>query len=131
MSTIYDPLRKKHIRATPEEIVRQLWIHYFLEEKKLNGRLIAIERMFKVDGLLRRFDLVIFNNKTEPILLAEFKGPEIKIGQLAFDQISRYNMQLNVPYALLSNGTFHYCFRIDNEAKKFEWLERLPFGENG
>lgn len=123
---VFDPLRKKYIRTTPEEIVRQLWIHYFLDVIHLNGRLIAIERAFTIHGLIRRFDLVIFDKSTHPILLAEFKGPAIKITQSTFDQIARYNMQLKVPYSLISNGTNHYCFHIDDEKKGFVWQEKLP-----
>jgi len=123
---VFDPLRKKNIRSTPEEIVRQLWIVYFLEILKLNRKLIAVERAFRVEGMMRRFDLVIFDKSTHPVLLAEFKGPEIPINQMTFDQIARYNMQLNVPYALVSNGRQHYCFQIDDEERKFVWQEKLP-----
>jgi|SRR5687768_9901443 len=127
LTLVFDPLRKKYISTTPEEMVRQLWIIYFLEILKLNSKLITVERAFKVQGMLRRFDLVIFDKSTHPVLLAEFKGPAIKIYQAAFDQIARYNMQLNVPYSLVSNGTMHYCFQIDDEKKGFLWLEKLPF----
>ena len=123
---VFDPLRKKNIRSTPEEIVRQLWIAYFLDIMKLNRKLIAVERAFRVEGMMRRFDLVIFDQSTYPILLAEFKGPEIPITQFAFDQIARYNMQLNVPYSLISNGRQHYCFQIDDGERKFVWQKKLP-----
>lgn len=123
----WDPLRKKYIRTNPEEMVRQLWILYLLEILKLNRKLIAVERAFTIMGMRRRFDLVIFDASTHPVLLAEFKGPEIPIRQSAFDQIARYNMQLQVPYSLVSNGTMHYCFKIDDERKEFVWQEKLPF----
>ena len=82
--------------------------------------------MLNIDGMLRRFDLVIFDKTTHPLLLAEFKGPGIKVHQSAFDQIARYNMQLHVPYSLISNGTQHYCFQIDDEVKGFVWQKELP-----
>ena len=123
---VLDPVRRKFIRATPEEIVRQLWIVYFLNITKVNIKLISVERVFNIDGMLRRFDLVIFDKSTHPVLLAEFKGPGIKIHQSAFDQIARYNMQLQVPYSLISNGSLHYCFKIDNVAKGFVWQKSLP-----
>lgn len=126
LTTVWDPLRKKYILTNPEEIVRQLWITYLLEVLKINPKLIAVERAFSVMGMKRRFDMVIFGKSTHPILLAEFKGPEIPIRQTAFDQIARYNMQLQVPYSLLSNGSMHYCFKIDDERKEFVWQEKLP-----
>ena len=123
---VLDPVRKKFIRATPEEIVRQLWIVYFLHVSKVNIKLISVERLFNIHGMMRRFDLVIFDPSTHPVLLAEFKGPDIKIQQSAFDQIGHYNMQLQVPYSLISNGSQHYCFQIDHEKKGFLWQSELP-----
>ena len=124
---VWDPLRKKNIRTTPEEMVRQLWIIYLLDQLNLNRKLIAVERAFQIMGMRRRFDLVIFDPSTHPVLLAEFKGPEVPVRQVAFDQIARYNMQLHVPYSLISNGTMHYCFKIDDDRKEFVWQEKLPF----
>ena len=125
--SVLDPVRKKFVRATPEEVVRQLWLVHFLENHKVNIKLISVERMFNIDGMLRRFDLVIFDKTTHPLLLAEFKGPGIKVHQSAFDQIARYNMQLHVPYSLISNGSMHYCFQIDDEKKGFIWQKELPY----
>lgn len=131
MPTVFDPLRKKHLRATPEEVVRQLWIIYFLEQLGVNKRLMSVERAFQIHGMIRRFDMVIFDKSTHPVLLAEFKGPDIPIRQISFDQIARYNMQLQVPYSLISNGTQHYCFRIDNEKKDYIFQDQLPeFGSS-
>ena len=126
-TVVWDPLRKKNIRTTPEEMVRQLWIIYLLDQLNLNRKLIAVERAFQIMGMRRRFDLVIFDPSTHPVLLAEFKGPEVPVRQVAFDQIARYNMQLHVPYSLISNGTMHYCFKIDDDRKEFVWQEKLPF----
>ena len=126
-TVVWDPLRKKNIRTTPEEMVRQLWIIYLLDKLNLNRKLIAVERAFQIMGMRRRFDLVIFDASTHPVLLAEFKGPEVPVRQVAFDQIARYNMQLHVPYSLISNGTMHYCFKIDDERKEFVWQGKLPF----
>ncbi len=123
---VLDPVRRKFVRATPEEIVRQMWIIYFINIAIINIKLISVERVFMIEGMLRRFDLVIFDKSTHPVLLAEFKAPEIKIQQSTFDQIARYNMQLHVPYSLISNGSQHYCFQIDDEKKGFIWQKELP-----
>lgn len=127
LTLVLDPLRKKYIRTTPEEIVRQLWILYFLEVVKINERLISVERAFNIHGMRRRFDLVVFDKSTHPILLTEFKSPSVAISQNTFDQIARYNMQLQVPYSLISNGYSHFCFEIDDQKKSFVWQEKLPF----
>ncbi len=126
VSVVFDPVRRKNVRATPEEIVRQLWIIYFLENLKLNPKLIAVERSFNILGRQRRFDLVIFDKTAKPVLLAEFKAPEVSVTQLTFDQIGHYNMELRVPFALVSNGSQHYCFIIDDEKRGFEFLSDIP-----
>lgn len=126
-TTVFDPVRRKYVPATPEEVVRQLWLLYFLHHLSLNPKLIAVEREISVHGFRRRFDLVIFNRNTTPILLAEFKAPDVALRQHVFDQVARYNMQLHVPYALISNGTQHYCFQIDEAREAFIFLDSLPF----
>ncbi len=126
IAVVFDRVRRKNVRATPEEIVRQLWIIYFLENLKLNPKLIAVERSFTIQGRQRRFDLVVFDKNAKPALLAEFKAPEVQVTQLTFDQIGHYNMELRVPYALVSNGSQHYCFIIDDEKRGFEFLDDIP-----
>lgn len=126
VSTVLDPVRRKYVRATPEEIVRQLWIQYFIEVHSIHPKRIAAERAFTIQGGSRRFDLVIFDASAHPILLAEFKAPDQVIGQNVFDQIARYNMQLQIPLALISNGRDHYCFKIDDDLKAFVFKSEIP-----
>ena len=126
LTQVFDPIRKKFMVATPEEIVRQLWIVYFNEYLKVNPKLIAIERAFSIHGLDKRFDLVVFSNTTLPVLLAEFKAPGVKITQSTFDQIAQYNMALHVPFSLVSNGMQHFCFQVDDAKKGFVWQNQLP-----
>ena len=131
VTAIFDPLRKSYVPATPEETVRQLWIIYFLDVLLVRKKLMAVERSFQHHGQTRRFDLVVFGRTSTPLLLCEFKGPGIRITQSTFDQIARYNMELQVPFSLVSNGSSHYCFQIDDENKRFVWLDGLPFQSSG
>jgi hypothetical protein len=126
-TTLFDPVRRRNIKVNPEEVVRQLWILYLMEIMHINPKLIIVERSVDVIGTKRRFDLMIFNKSTKPILLAEFKAPGVLINQGVFDQIGHYNMALHVPYSLVSNGSQHYCFSVDEEEKKFVFLAELPF----
>ena len=124
---LFDPVRRRNVSVNPEEVVRQLWILYLLGVLHINPKLIAVERSVKINGTKRRFDLMIFDKSTDPILLAEFKAPGVIINQGVFDQIGHYNMALNVPYSLVSNGSQHYCFIVDDEEKGFVFLKELPF----
>jgi hypothetical protein len=126
-SEVFDLVRRRYIRATPEEFVRQLWITYLIEIKQYNPKLIAVERAFKVHENMRRFDLVLMNSDGSIFLLAEFKAPDVPISQLTFDQVAVYNYALQVPFALVSNGMQHAIFQIDSEARSFRFMESLPF----
>lgn len=123
---IFDELRKKHLVCTPEEWVRQHWIHYLINEKKYPRGLIRPEGGLSLHGMPRRSDLVIFNPAGSMILLAEFKNPKIGIGPDVFDQISRYNSVYRIPLLLVSNGLQHYYWEIDWDTNTYKFLDELP-----
>jgi len=123
---IFDELRKKQLVLTPEEWVRQHWIHHLIHGKRYPRSLINIEGGLTLNSMARRSDLVIYNTQGDKILLAEFKAPSVKISQAAFEQIARYNMVHRVPLLLVSNGLTHYYCRIHFEEGRFEFLADLP-----
>ena len=110
---LFDALRKKYVRLTPEEWVRQNFVQFLIVEKKYSVSLIAVEAGVKVNNNPQRADLIVFDRTGAPILVAEFKAPDIKISQQTFDQIVRYNMQLKVKYLIVSNGLDHFCCQIN------------------
>lgn len=123
---IFDEFRKKYVVLTPEEWVRQNFIRFLKEEKKYPSALIAIEKGIKVNNMKKRFDAVVHNRDGQPIMLIEFKSPDIKITQKVMEQISRYNLNLNVNYLLISNGLSHYCCHIDKETGDIIFLKDIP-----
>ena len=124
--SIFDSLRKKYVRLTPEEWVRQNFVQFLIAEKKYSPSLIAVEAGVKVNNNPQRADLVIFDRSGNPLLVAEFKAPEVKISQQTFDQIVRYNMQLKVPFLIVSNGMQHYCCRINYAENSYAFLPEIP-----
>jgi hypothetical protein len=123
---IFDTLRKKYVRLTPEEWVRQNFVRFLLNEKGYSSLLIAIETAVNVNGNPQRADLIVYNRKGTPVLVAEFKAPEVKITQQTFDQIARYNMQLKVDFLIVSNGLNHYCCRISYAENSYSFLSEIP-----
>ena len=123
---LFDALRKKYVRLTPEEWVRQNFVQFLIVEKKYSVSLIVVEAGVKVNNNPQRADLVVFDRSGIPILVAEFKAPEIKISQQAFDQIVRYNMQLRVKYLIVSNGMDHFCCRINYADNSYAFLAEIP-----
>lgn len=123
---IFDSCRKKWVPLTPEEWVRQHFIHFLIEEKNFPKSLIAVEFALKINRQDFRSDIVLFNNSGKPVVAVECKAPHIKISQQTFDQIARYNMQLNVNYLIVTNGINHYCCHIEPETNNYTFLPQIP-----
>ena len=123
---IFDSIRKKYLIHTPEEWVRQNFIHYLIHEKGFASSLIAIEKGLKLNELQNRADAVVYDKNAQPIVLIEFKAPHVKINQETFEQIARYNRIFKVPYLVVTNGMNHYCAKIDFNSNSFEFLKEIP-----
>jgi predicted type IV restriction endonuclease len=124
--SIFDEIRKKFIILTPEEWVRQHVVQFLLEEKKYPKSLINVEKVLKVNGLRKRYDVVVFNPDGSIYILIECKAPQIKIAQSTFDQIARYNMTMQSQFLMVTNGLNHYFCQMDFENEKYQFLPELP-----
>jgi len=123
---IFDEVRKKYLLLTPEEWVRQNFIHYLNKEKKYPLGLMGVEQMVKYNSLKTRADIVIYNLEGKPNVIVECKSPEVKITQDTFNQIAKYNSQLKVKYLIVTNGMKHFCCQMDYVNNKITFLEDLP-----
>lgn len=123
---IFDRLRKQFVRLTPEELVRQQFINFLIEQKKFPEGLLANEVCIELANTKKRCDTVLYDKSLNPILLIEFKAPSIPITQNTFDQIIRYNMILHVPWLIISNGMEHYCCSVNFETNTYEFEKEIP-----
>ncbi len=123
---VFDLFRKKFILITPEEWVRQNFLHYLIHEKGYPASLIAVEKGLKVNRLQKRFDAVVYNNKLIPIVLIEFKSTGVKLSQKVFDQVAMYNLQMQVKYLIISNGLTHYCCKMNYDSSSYQFLAEIP-----
>jgi len=124
--TIFDVIRKKFVVLQPEEWVRQHVIHHLIEVKKYPKSLINVEKELKVNGLRKRYDIVIYNSDGSIHLIVECKSYTIAIKQNTFDQIARYNLVLNATYLMVTNGINHYYCQMDQEAQRYTFLKDIP-----
>jgi hypothetical protein len=124
--SIFDEIRKKFIILTPEEWVRQHVIQFLLQEKKYPISHINVEKSLKVNGLRKRYDVVVYNPDGSIYILIECKAPAIKIAQATFDQIARYNMTMDAQFLMVTNGLNHYFCEMDFENEKYQFLAELP-----
>ena len=123
---IFDEVRKKYIVLTPEEWVRQHYIHFLLKEKNYPISLIAVEKQFTINNLKKRTDILVFSPEGTPDIIVECKAPHIKITQDTFDQIARYNLKLNANYLIVTNGLEHYYCKLDPDNETYVFLKEIP-----
>lgn len=123
---IFDDVRKKYLVLTPEEWVRQHFVHYLNTEIKVPFSLISIEKELKYGKLKKRTDIVVYGQDGNPKLIVECKAPSIKINQDTFDQIARYNMTLKVSTIAVTNGLDHYYCTINHQKNSYTFIQSLP-----
>jgi hypothetical protein len=123
---IFDKIRKKNVVLTEEEWVRQNFVEYLNKEKNYPLSIIALEKQCIVNDLKKRTDILIFDKKGGPYIIVECKAPMVRIDQSTFDQIARYNMELNAQYLIVTNGLQHFYCQMNHEEKKYIFLEEIP-----
>ncbi len=123
---IFCHIRKRWLVSGPEEIVRQHLIHFLIEEREAPKSLISLEKQLIYNERRRRTDLVLYNAKGQAILLAECKAPEVPIKQETFEQVARYNMVLEVPFLVVTNGLKHFVCKIDLENGAYHFIKDIP-----
>lgn len=123
---IFDAQRRKFVSLTPEEWVRQHFIRFLIEVKKFPAAWIAIEKQLNINGMKKRCDAIVYDEYAKPLVLIEFKAPEVPITQATFDQAVVYNLKLNVSFFIISNGLQHYACKIDLKEGKYLFFEEIP-----
>ena len=121
---VWDYIRRRWVTLTPEEWVRQHFSHWMTEHLGYPPARLGHEISLEQNGMQRRADAVFYGQDGRPLVIMEFKAPHIAISQKTFDQIGRYNMVMQVPYLIISNGMQHFCCRIGEESMEF--LREIP-----
>ena len=124
--TIFDILRRKYVALTPEEWVRQHFVHFLVEHKGYPATLLANEVKLQVGDKKLRADTVLYDTTLRPRMVVEYKAPHITITQEVFNQVTTYNMLLHVDFLIVSNGLNHYCCRMDYEHNTYTFLDDIP-----
>ena len=123
---IFDVIRRQYVALTPEEWVRQHFVHFLISHKGYPQALMANEVQLKLNGMSRRCDTVIYDRTLRPRIIVEYKAPTVNITQQVFDQICRYNKVLQVEYLIVSNGLAHYCCKMDYTTRSYTFLREVP-----
>lgn len=123
---IFDNLRRCYVALTPEEWVRQHFIHYLIEFKHYPATLMSNEVSLELNGTKKRCDTVVYDRSLRPRIIVEYKAPTVRIGKEVFAQVARYNLVLKVEYLIVSNGINHYCCRMNYQNNTFEFVSDIP-----
>ena len=127
---IFDILRRKYVALTPEEWVRQHFVHFLIHHKGYPQTLLANEVELRVGDKRLRCDSILYNKVLQPRMIIEYKAPTVTLSQHVFNQISVYNLLLHVDYLVVSNGLQHYCCKMDYDNQKYLFLEDIPIYQN-
>lgn len=123
---VLDVLRRRYVALTPEEWVRQSFIHYLIEHLGYPQTLLANEVPLRVGDKQLRADSVLYDRHLQPKMIIEYKAPTIPITQRVFEQIAAYNILLHVDYLIVSNGLNHYCCKVNYNNKECLYLDHIP-----
>ena len=122
--TIWDPLRKKEVARTPEEVVRQWCINVLATRLQVPLHMMMSEVGFRLGDKQFRADIIVYDRSAKPLVVVECKRPEVELTQEVLDQAVRYNMVLDVKYMIITNGTKTYmCGR---EGERYVFMTRFP-----
>lgn len=123
---IQDPIRKKYLVQTPEEIVRQLFLAYLMQEKNYPKNRMRTEKMLKVNELTKRCDILAYDWEMQPHLLVECKAPNVPLNEATLLQVAAYNLPLQVKYLVITNGLNNFCCEMDYANASWQFLDAIP-----
>ena len=123
---IFDVIRKKYVRLTPEEWVRQHFLHYLTGHLSYPQSLVRLEQGVRYNHLQQRSDIVVYDRAAKPLLLVECKAPSVHLNHDVWGQVARYNAHRNAQLLVITNGIHHFCWRLDYEGGRHTLLQAIP-----
>jgi len=126
---VFDIVRKKYIVLTPEELVRQLYLHFLIEELNIPLKHIAVERGININNKQFRFDILVFNKEGNPKLIVECKSHKIELTEAVAIQASKYNIALRAKYLSVTNGIETRFYEIDYKKETINKLDQLSLNK--
>ena len=123
---ILDLLRRRFVKLTPEEWVRQNFIQYLFHAGNYPLGLMGIEKQFGHNRLKRRTDILVHNRSGKAVMIVECKAPDVDLDDKVFEQIVDYNRKFKVPYLVVTNGMHHWACKFNDDFSHHEYLLVIP-----
>ena len=73
-NVIFDVIRRRYVALTPEEWVRQHFVHFLLAHKGYPQALMANEVQVQLNGTKKRCDTVLYRRDLTARMIVEYKG---------------------------------------------------------
>jgi type I restriction enzyme M protein len=117
-------VRKKEIKLTPEEAVRQLYIQLLIDDYEYPTERMELEYAVSFGREKKRADIVIFDKQqtTSPYIMVELKKPKLKDGK---EQLKSYCNATGAPIGIWSNGE-SVSFYHRKDPNYFEDIPAIP-----
>ena len=126
IAEVWDPVRRRWVKMFPEEFVRQLTLAFLITQKGYPAGRIAVEKTLQCHHLTKRCDILVYAADGSPFLLVECKAPQIPLGTEVFLQAANYNLALQVPYLMMTNGPYSYGCSMDYRHRKVAEISEIP-----
>jgi len=117
-------VRKKEIKLTPEEAVRQLYVMVLTQDFGYPTNRMELEYAVSFGREKKRADIVIFDRDrtTSPYIMVELKKPKLKDGK---EQLKSYCNATGAPIGIWSNGD-SISFYHRKDPNYFEDIPGIP-----
>lgn len=123
---IFDIIRKKYLVLTPEEWVRQHFVHLMINQFEYPKSLISLETGLLFNQLQKRTDIIVYDRNAKPFLLIECKAATVELSQNTFEQVCTYNQTVKAPYICITNGLKTLCCSVDLDTNEVKYIDSLP-----
>jgi type I site-specific restriction endonuclease len=123
---IHDAIRRRDVLEGPEEHVRQAVLDWLVDKARVPAGLIAVEKSIRVQGQVRRPDIVVHDRKGHPWLVVECKAPSVRLDRSVAEQVAAYNSVLRAPYVMVTNGQDHVGMHLPASGASIRFLTEFP-----
>jgi len=121
---IFDEFRRRWIKLTPEEWVRQNFVRFIVEVKKYPASLVAIEKEISLGEMRKRFDVLVYDSSHRPWMMVECKAMSVALTEGVLSQVLRYSISVPAPYLVITNGSYTTGWR--KVGAGLQVMEKLP-----
>jgi len=117
-------VRKKEIKLTPEEVIRQLYLQVLINDYDYSVERMELEYAVSFGREKKRADIVIFDKQqtTSPYIMVELKKPKLKDGK---EQLKSYCNATGAPIGIWTNGD-SISFYHRKDPNYFEDIPAIP-----